>query len=172
MKYRLFDFSGGDGELLTRGGLERVDDHAGAIAQVLDELRAGDWIASEADLAAVGLPDQLHPSELSTLLQNLIDPKRFMVCPGNLETDTQYSMHIVIDAYVSFALGALLRRAAAEGPRSLRSGWGRSGGAIAGRVPALAAAATPPRHAAGAARRHRAGAGLLGPPQRHQQRWP
>ena len=34
-----------------------------------------------------------------TLLQNLIDPKRFMVCPGNLETDTQYSMHILIDAY-------------------------------------------------------------------------
>jgi len=28
MKYRLFDFSGGDGELLTRGGLERVSDHA------------------------------------------------------------------------------------------------------------------------------------------------
>jgi len=54
MKYRLFDFSGGDGELLTRGGLERVDDHAGAIGQVLDELRSGDWIASEADLAAVG----------------------------------------------------------------------------------------------------------------------
>ncbi len=54
MKYRLFDFSGGDGELLTRGGLERVSDHAGAIGQVLDELRAGDWIASEDDLAAVG----------------------------------------------------------------------------------------------------------------------
>jgi acetate kinase len=54
MKYRLFDFSGGDGELLTRGGLERVSDHAEAIGQVLGELRAGDWIASEDDLAAVG----------------------------------------------------------------------------------------------------------------------
>ena len=54
MKYRLFDFSGGHGELLTRGGLERVDDHAGVIGQVLDELRSGDWIASEADLVAVG----------------------------------------------------------------------------------------------------------------------
>lgn len=54
MKYRLFDFSGGDGELLTRGGLERVSDHAAAIGQVLGELRAGDWIASEDDLAAVG----------------------------------------------------------------------------------------------------------------------
>ncbi len=53
MKYRLFDFSSGDGELLTRGGLERVSDHAEAIGQVLGELRAGDWIASEDDLAAV-----------------------------------------------------------------------------------------------------------------------
>ena len=51
------------------------------------------------DLVVVGLPDQLHPSELSTLLSDLINPKRFMVCPGNLETDTNYSMHIVIDAY-------------------------------------------------------------------------
>ena len=54
MKYRLFDFSGGDGELLTRGGLERVSDHAGAIEQLLCELRSGNWIASEDDLAAVG----------------------------------------------------------------------------------------------------------------------
>ena len=54
MKYRLFDFSSGDGELLVRGGLERVSDHAEAIGQVLGELRAGDWIASEDDLAAVG----------------------------------------------------------------------------------------------------------------------
>ena len=54
MKYRLFDFSSGDGELLTRGGLERVSDHAEAIEQVLGELREGGWIASEDDLAAVG----------------------------------------------------------------------------------------------------------------------
>lgn len=54
MKYRLFDFSSGFGELLTRGGLERVNDHAEAIEQVLGELREGDWIASEDDLAAVG----------------------------------------------------------------------------------------------------------------------
>lgn len=54
MKYRLFDFSSGDGELLTRGGLERVSDHAEAIEQVLGKLRKGDWIASEDDLAAVG----------------------------------------------------------------------------------------------------------------------
>ena len=54
MKYRLFDFSSGDGELLTRGGLERVSDHDEAIEQVLGELREGGWIASEDDLAAVG----------------------------------------------------------------------------------------------------------------------
>ena len=54
MKYRLFDFSSGEGELLTRGGLERVSDHAEAIEQVLGKLREGDWIASEDDLAAVG----------------------------------------------------------------------------------------------------------------------
>ena len=54
MKYRLFNFSSGEGELLTRGGLERVSDHAEAIEQVLGKLREGDWIASEDDLAAVG----------------------------------------------------------------------------------------------------------------------
>ena len=54
MKYRLFDFAGGDGEMLARGGMERVTDHAGAIEQVLAELKKGGWISSEADLAAVG----------------------------------------------------------------------------------------------------------------------
>lgn len=54
MKYRLFDFACGDGEMLARGGMERVTDHAGAIEQVLAELKKGGWIASEADLAAVG----------------------------------------------------------------------------------------------------------------------
>ena len=52
MKYRLFDFAGGDGEMLARGGMERVTDHAEAIEQVLTELKEGGWIASEADLAA------------------------------------------------------------------------------------------------------------------------
>ena len=52
MKYRLFDFAGGDGEMLARGGMERVTDHAGAIEQVLAELKKGGWIASEADLAS------------------------------------------------------------------------------------------------------------------------
>ncbi len=54
VKYRLFDFTGGDGTLLTRGGLERVSDHAEAIEQVLGELREGGWVGSEEDLAAVG----------------------------------------------------------------------------------------------------------------------
>ena len=54
MKYRLFDFAGGDGEMLARGGMERVTDYAGAIEQVLVELKKGGWIASWTDLAAVG----------------------------------------------------------------------------------------------------------------------
>jgi acetate kinase len=54
MKYRLFDFASGAGEMLTRGGMERVTDHAEAIEQLLTELKEGGWIASEADLAAVG----------------------------------------------------------------------------------------------------------------------
>ncbi|HEY3863738.1 MAG TPA: acetate kinase [Verrucomicrobiae bacterium] len=54
LKYRLFDFSGGQERLLTRGGQERVADHAQAIESCLGELRQGGWIASEKDLAAVG----------------------------------------------------------------------------------------------------------------------
>ncbi len=54
MKYRLFDFSSGDGELLARGGIERVTDHAQAIEQVQTELKEGGWIASESELTAVG----------------------------------------------------------------------------------------------------------------------
>ncbi|MAD23284.1 MAG: acetate kinase, partial [Verrucomicrobiales bacterium] len=54
VKYRLFDFSSGDGELLVRGGIERVDDHAVAIEQLQCELKEGGWISSEADLTAVG----------------------------------------------------------------------------------------------------------------------
>src|SRR5580658_11217938 len=54
LKYRLFDFSGGQERLLTRGGLERVEDHAQAIETWLGELRQGGWITKESDLAAVG----------------------------------------------------------------------------------------------------------------------
>ena len=54
MKYRLFDFSSGEGELLVKGGIERVNDHSAAIEQVQSELKEGGWITSEADLDAVG----------------------------------------------------------------------------------------------------------------------
>src|SRR5208282_4583677 len=54
LKYRLFDFSGGQERLLTRGGFERVADHAQAIEQCLGDLHKGNWIAHESDLAAVG----------------------------------------------------------------------------------------------------------------------
>jgi acetate kinase len=54
LKYRLFDFSGDQEKLLTRGGIERVTDYAQAIESCLDELRKGGWIRNESDLAAVG----------------------------------------------------------------------------------------------------------------------
>src|SRR5580658_7900319 len=54
LKYRLFDFSGGQERLLTRGGMERLSDHAPAIEACLHELRQGGWIKDESDLAAVG----------------------------------------------------------------------------------------------------------------------
>ena len=54
LKYRLFDFSGGQERLLTRGGMERLTDHAPAIEACLSELRQGGWITNESDLAAVG----------------------------------------------------------------------------------------------------------------------
>jgi len=54
LKYRLFDFSGGQERLLTRGGMERLADHAPAIEACLGELRQGGWIKQESDLAAVG----------------------------------------------------------------------------------------------------------------------
>jgi acetate kinase len=54
LKYRLFDFSGGQERLLTRGGFERVADHAQGVEDCLSELHKGNWIADESDLAAVG----------------------------------------------------------------------------------------------------------------------
>jgi len=54
LKYRLFDFSEGGERLLTRGGFERVSDHAQAIEDCLGELHKGNWIVNESDLAAVG----------------------------------------------------------------------------------------------------------------------
>jgi acetate kinase len=54
LKYRLFDFSGGQERMLARGGWERVSDYAKAIESCLGELRQGGWIQEESDLAAVG----------------------------------------------------------------------------------------------------------------------
>jgi acetate kinase len=54
LKYRLFDFSGGQERMVTRGGVERVTDHAQAIESCLAGLRQGGWITKESDLAAVG----------------------------------------------------------------------------------------------------------------------
>ncbi len=54
LKYRLFDFSGGQERLLARGGIERITDYATAIETCLGELRQGGWITRESDLAAVG----------------------------------------------------------------------------------------------------------------------
>jgi acetate kinase len=54
LKYRLFDFSGGQERLLTRGGFERLTDHGPAIEDCLADLRKGKWIADESELAAVG----------------------------------------------------------------------------------------------------------------------
>jgi acetate kinase len=54
LKYRLFDFSGGQERMLARGGFERVTDYGAAIESCLAELKSGGWIQSEKDLAAVG----------------------------------------------------------------------------------------------------------------------
>ena len=54
LKYRLFDFSGNEEQLVTRGGFERVEDYSGAVDACLGELTEGGYIKSAADLAAVG----------------------------------------------------------------------------------------------------------------------
>lgn len=54
LKYRLFDFAGGQERMLARGGFERLADHGPAIEACLAELRKGGWVRDEGDLAAVG----------------------------------------------------------------------------------------------------------------------
>lgn len=54
LKYRLFDFSEGREQLLTRGGYERVTDYAATIDACLADLKTGGHIKDESDLAAVG----------------------------------------------------------------------------------------------------------------------
>ena len=54
LKYRLFDFSGDQEQLLTRGGYERVTDYPGTIEACLTDLKKGGFIQNDSDLAAVG----------------------------------------------------------------------------------------------------------------------
>ena len=54
LKWRLFDFAGGQERLLHKGGLERVTDYSQAIATCLLQLQQAGVIQSQADLAAVG----------------------------------------------------------------------------------------------------------------------
>src|SRR5439155_897112 len=54
LKWRLFDFSNGQEQLLHKGGFERVTDHAKAISDCLLQLKDAGHIQSESDLAAVG----------------------------------------------------------------------------------------------------------------------
>jgi acetate kinase len=54
LKWRLFDFSGGQERVLHQGGFERVTDYPKAIEDCLDELKRGGAIRSEGEVAAVG----------------------------------------------------------------------------------------------------------------------
>ncbi len=54
LKWRLFDFSGGDERLLHKGGFERVTDYGRAIDDCLRALMEGGHLANEEDLAGVG----------------------------------------------------------------------------------------------------------------------
>lgn len=54
LKWRLFDFTSGQEQLLHKGGFERVADHAKAIGDCLVQLKDADAIQSDTDLAAVG----------------------------------------------------------------------------------------------------------------------
>jgi acetate kinase len=54
LKWRLFDCSNGQDQLLHKGGLERVADYPQAIGDCLAQLKEAGHIASEGDLAAVG----------------------------------------------------------------------------------------------------------------------
>jgi len=54
LKWRLFDFANNQERLLHKGGFERVSDYAKAIEDCLSELKQGEAIQDERDLAAVG----------------------------------------------------------------------------------------------------------------------
>ena len=54
LKWRLFDFSHGQEQLLHKGGFERVTDYAQTINDCLGQLKSAGHIHTENDLAAVG----------------------------------------------------------------------------------------------------------------------
>lgn len=54
LKYRLFDFSSGEGVAVAKGGFERVSDYGTAIQELLAELRAGGHLSDGQRLDAVG----------------------------------------------------------------------------------------------------------------------
>jgi acetate kinase len=54
LKWRLFQFSDGQEQMLHKGGFERVSDYPQAIGDCLEQLRAGGHIERDTDLAAVG----------------------------------------------------------------------------------------------------------------------
>jgi acetate kinase len=53
-KYRLFRMDEDGGEVVAKGGYERVDDHAGVIDDALASLQRDGVIASPDDIDAVG----------------------------------------------------------------------------------------------------------------------
>src|SRR5512140_3122031 len=55
LKWRLFDFSNGQEQMLHKGGFERVSDYAGTISNCLEQLKQAGHIERATDLAAVGL---------------------------------------------------------------------------------------------------------------------
>jgi acetate kinase len=54
LKWRLFDFSDGQEQMLHKGGIERVADYAVAIGDCLKQLQDGGYIQNELELAAIG----------------------------------------------------------------------------------------------------------------------
>src|SRR5205814_10267443 len=55
LKWRLFDFSNGQEQMLHKGGLERVSDYPKAIEECLAPLGDAGHITREKDLAVVGV---------------------------------------------------------------------------------------------------------------------
>src|SRR5262245_35440397 len=54
LKWRLFDFTGGEERLLHKGGFERVSDYPAAVENCLGELKRAGVLADERELAGIG----------------------------------------------------------------------------------------------------------------------